>query len=100
MKSICVYCGSNAGLRPTYADRAKALATRIPNENLALVYGGGNVGLMGIVADAVLEGDGEVIGVLPQPVVGWEAANRGVPKLEIVGELTDRKARLILRSRE
>src|SRR3546814_1057585 len=72
MKSICVYCGSNAGLRPTYAERAKALGTRIANENLALVYGGGNVGLMGIVADAVLEGGGEVIGVIPQQLVDWE----------------------------
>src|SRR3546814_2728169 len=82
MKSICVYCGSNAGLRPTYAERAKALGTRIANENLALVYGGGNVGLMGIVADAVLEGGGEVIGVIPQQLVDWEVAHRGVTRSE------------------
>src|SRR3546814_1427790 len=94
MKSICVYCGSNAGLRPTYAERAKALGTRIANENLALVYGGGNVGLMGIVADAVLEGGGEVIGVIPQQLVDWEVAHRGVTKLEIVGSMHERKARM------
>src|SRR3546814_12574938 len=91
MKSICVYCGSNAGLRPTYAERAKALGTRIANENLALVYGGGNVGLMGIVADAVLEGGGEVIGVIPQQLVDWEVAHRGVTKLETVGPMQDRQ---------
>src|SRR3546814_14091893 len=91
MKSICVYCGSNAGLRPTYAERAKALGTRIANENLALVYGGGNVGLMGIVADAVLEGGGEVIGVIPQQLVDWVVAHRGVTKLEIVGSMHESK---------
>src|SRR3546814_15941317 len=93
MKSICVYCGSNAGLRPAYAARAQALGTRIANEGLALVYGGGNVGLMGIVADAVLEGGGEVIGVIPQQLVEWEVAHRGVSKLEIVGSMRDTKDR-------
>src|SRR3546814_19723648 len=94
MKSICVYCGSNAGLRPTYAERAKALGTRIAKDGLALVYGGGNVGLMGIVADAVLEGGGEVIGVIPQQLVDWAVAHRGVTKLEIVGSMHERKARM------
>jgi uncharacterized protein (TIGR00730 family) len=78
MKSICVYCGSNSGLRPTYAVRAKALGERIAAEGLALVYGGGNVGLMGIVADTVLEAGGEVIGVIPQQLVDLEVAHRGV----------------------
>src|SRR3546814_16550591 len=95
MKSICVYCGSNAGLRPTYAERAKALGTRIAKDGLALVYGGGNVGLMGIVADAVLEGGGEVIGVIPQPLVDWEVAHRGVTKLEMVGSMHARQAGMI-----
>jgi len=94
MKSICVYCGSNSGLRPTYAERAKALGARIASEKLALVYGGGNVGLMGIVADAVLEGGGEVIGVIPQQLVDMEVAHRGVTKLEIVGSMHERKARM------
>ncbi|WP_027080329.1 TIGR00730 family Rossman fold protein [Luteimonas mephitis] len=94
MKSICVYCGSNSGLRATYAERAKALGARIASEKLALVYGGGNVGLMGIVADAVLEGGGEVIGVIPQQLVDMEVAHRGVTKLEIVGSMHERKARM------
>jgi len=94
MKSICVYCGSNAGLRPAYAERAKALGTRIAKDGLALVYGGGNVGLMGIVADAVLEGGGEVIGVIPQQLVDLEVAHHGVTKLEVVSSMHERKARM------
>ena len=94
MKSICVYCGSNAGLRPAYAERAKALGTRIARDKLALVYGGGNVGLMGIVADAVLEGGGEVVGVIPQQLVDLEVAHHGVTKLEVVGSMHERKARM------
>jgi uncharacterized protein (TIGR00730 family) len=94
MKSICVYCGSNSGLRPTYAVRAKALGERIAAEGLALVYGGGNVGLMGIVADTVLEAGGEVIGVIPQQLVDLEVAHRGLTKLEIVGSMHERKSRM------
>ena len=94
MKSICVYCGSNAGGDPTYAARAKALGARVAAENLALVYGGGNVGLMGIVADAVLEHGGEVVGVIPQQLVDWEVAHKGVTRLEIVDSMHTRKARM------
>jgi len=94
MKSICVYCGSNPGNKPVYADRAKALGTRIAQEGLALVYGGGDVGLMGIVADTVLEAGGEVVGVIPQQLVDLEVAHRGVTRLEIVGSMHERKARM------
>ena len=58
MRAVCVYCGSNAGARPVYAERAAILGTRLAREGLALVYGGGNVGLMGIVADAALAAGG------------------------------------------
>ncbi|MDN5781359.1 MAG: TIGR00730 family Rossman fold protein [Luteimonas sp.] len=94
MKSICVYCGSNSGSKPAYAERAKALGQRIAKENLALVYGGGNVGLMGIVADTVLQAGGEVIGVIPQQLVDLEVAHHGVTKLEIVHSMHERKARM------
>ncbi len=94
MKSICVYCGSNAGGDPTYAARAKALGARLAAENLALVYGGGNVGLMGIGADAVLEHGGEVVGVIPQQLVDWEVAHKGVTRLEVVDSMHARKARM------
>lgn len=94
MRTICVYCGSNAGARPAYAERATALGRRLATEGLALVYGGGNVGLMGIVADAVLEAGGEVIGVIPEQLVGWEVAHRGVTRLEVVANMHERKKRM------
>jgi uncharacterized protein (TIGR00730 family) len=94
MKTICVYCGSNAGNKPLYAERARALGTRIAQQGLQLVYGGGNVGLMGIVADAVLEAGGEVIGVIPEQLVQWEVAHQGVTRLEIVANMHERKARM------
>ena len=94
MKSICVYCGSNTGGDPAYAAQAKALGTRLAAENLTLVYGGGNVGLMGIVADAVLANGGEVIGVIPQQLVDWEVAHKGITRLEVVDSMHARKARM------
>ena len=94
MKSICVYCGSNAGNKPVYAERARALGARIAGEGLTLIYGGGNVGLMGIVADAVLAHGGEVVGVIPQQLVQWEVAHTGVTRLEVVVNMHERKARM------
>lgn len=94
MKSICVYCGSNAGNKPVYAERARALGTRIAAEGLQLVYGGGNVGLMGIVADAVLANGGQVIGVIPEQLVKLEVAHKGVTRLEVVANMHERKARM------
>ncbi len=94
MNTICVYCGSNTGTDPAYAAQARALGDRLAKEGLALVYGGGNVGLMGIVADAALAGGGEVIGVIPQQLVDWEVAHRGVTTLEVVDSMHARKARM------
>lgn len=94
MHSICVYCGSNPGNRPIFAERALALGTRIARDGLALVYGGGNVGLMGIVADAVLEAGGDVIGVIPEQLVNWEVAHRGLTRLEVVASMHERKQRM------
>ena len=94
MRSVCVYCGSNAGSKPVYAQRAVALGQRLAREQLALVYGGGNVGLMGIVADAALAAGGEVIGVIPGQLVEWEVAHRGLTRLEVVDNMHERKARM------
>ena len=91
MKAICVYCGSNAGSRPAYAERAAALGERIAREGLALVYGGGNVGLMGLAADAALAAGGEVIGVIPDALVGTEVAHRGCTELHVVSGMHERK---------
>nr|WP_298122053.1 TIGR00730 family Rossman fold protein [uncultured Pseudoxanthomonas sp.] len=94
MRSLCVYCGSNAGNKPVYTERAIALGDRIAKEGMQLVYGGGNVGLMGIVADAVLAAGGEVIGVIPEQLVGWEVAHKGVTRLEVVANMHERKKRM------
>ena len=94
MKSICVYCGSNAGADPRYAEAARALGARIAHEGAQLVYGGGNVGLMGIVADAVLAAGGEVTGVIPHQLMEWEVGHRGLTRLEVVGSMHERKARM------
>lgn len=94
MKAVCVYCGSNTGSKPAYTERAMALGMRLARDGLALVYGGGNVGLMGVVADAVLEAGGEVVGVIPQQLVDWEVAHRGVTRLEVVDSMHARKARM------
>ena len=94
MKSVCVYCGSNGGARPVYAERAAQLGDRLAREGLAVVYGGGNVGLMGIVADAALAAGGEVIGVIPEQLVGWEVAHRGLTRLDVVANMHERKARM------
>jgi len=94
MKSVCVYCGSSIGARPVYAQQAAALGTRLASEGLALVYGGGNVGLMSVVADAALAAGGEVIGVIPEQLVGWEVAHTGLTRLEIVATMHERKARM------
>ncbi len=94
MKAVCVYCGSNAGRNPAYAALARKLGERLAAEGLTLVYGGGNVGLMGVVADAVLAGGGEVIGVIPQQLVDWEVAHRGLTRQEVVDSMHTRKARM------
>ncbi|WP_058836482.1 TIGR00730 family Rossman fold protein [Luteimonas abyssi] len=94
MKSICVYCGSNAGSKPVYAERAVALGRRIAQDGLRLVYGGGNVGLMGTVANAVLDAGGSVTGVIPQQLVDWEVAHPGLTDQVVVGSMHERKMRM------
>ncbi|GAB3733469.1 TIGR00730 family Rossman fold protein [Luteimonas pelagia] len=94
LRTVCVYCGSNAGSRAVYAARAAELGTRLARDGVAVVYGGGNVGLMGIVADAALAAGGEVVGVIPEQLVGWEVAHRGLTRLEVVDSMHARKARM------
>jgi uncharacterized protein (TIGR00730 family) len=92
MKSICVFCGSSAGAVPAYAEAARALGSELVRRGLRLVYGGGNVGLMGILADAVLAGGGEVIGVIPQALLAKEVGHAGLTKLHVVASMHERKA--------
>jgi len=92
MKSWCVYCGSKSGMRPVYAAVAKELGEALATVGIRLVYGGGNVGLMGILADAVLSRGGEVTGVIPEALVSRELAHTGVLDMRIVRSMHERKA--------
>ena len=92
MKRIAVYCGSNKGARPEYAAAAQALGTLLAREKIELVYGGGMVGLMGIVADAVLKHGGHVIGVIPEKLVIKEVVHEKLPDLRVVKTMHERKA--------
>ena len=92
LRRVCVFCGSKPGARPEYADAARALAATLVAAGIDLVYGGGRVGLMGVVADAVLEAGGEVIGVIPDHMSDREIAHYGLTDLRIVGSMHERKA--------
>lgn len=92
VKSLCVYCGANGGASPRYAEAARALARGMVEMNLSLVYGGGNVGLMGIIADEVLRLGGEVTGVIPSALVEREVAHTGLTRQFVVKDMHERKA--------
>lgn len=94
MKSICVYCGSNFGDSPLYRSAAEELGRALVARGQTLVYGGGNVGLMGVVADTVMQGGGEVVGVIPRSLLEREVGHRGVTRLEVVETMHERKSRM------
>jgi uncharacterized protein (TIGR00730 family) len=89
---ICVFCGSNAGTRPIYSAVARHLGETMARRGIGLVTGGGKVGLMGAVADAVLAAGGEAIGVIPEQLVAREIAHAGLTDLRIVRTMHERKA--------
>jgi len=91
MKRVCVYCGSATGANPAYREAAANLGTLLAQQGLGLVYGGGNVGLMGVVADAALHAGGEVIGVIPTALMDKELGHTGVTKLHVVASMHERK---------
>jgi uncharacterized protein (TIGR00730 family) len=90
----CVFCGSSIGRGPEYADGAAALASEMVRRGIGLVYGGSRVGLMGVIADVMLAGGGEVIGVIPEALMAKEIGHTGIPRLEVVGSMHERKARM------
>jgi uncharacterized protein (TIGR00730 family) len=92
MKRVCVFCGSNPGRNPAYAEAARALGRAIAARGLGLVYGGGNVGLMGIVADAALRDGAEVIGIIPETLMRREVGHGAITDLRVVGTMHERKA--------
>jgi uncharacterized protein (TIGR00730 family) len=92
--SVCVFCGSSLGNEQSYTQAAKDLGRTLAKSKINLVYGGGKVGLMGVVADAVLDSGGEVTGVIPDFLFQLEVAHLGITKLEIVQTMHERKKRM------
>jgi uncharacterized protein (TIGR00730 family) len=91
-KRICVYCGSRTGGSPHYALLAKDLAEQLVQEKIDLVYGGGRVGLMGVVSQTVMKQGGQVFGVIPEGLFGKEVADSEITDLQVVGSMHERKA--------
>lgn len=91
MRKVCVFCGSNPGADPSFIRTAKTLGRAIAGSRRVLVYGGASVGLMGALADAVLEAGGDVIGVMPQALVDREVAHKGLTELHVVTSMHARK---------
>ncbi|ROL77484.1 TIGR00730 family Rossman fold protein [Pseudomonas vranovensis] len=94
VRSVCVFCGASTGVNPAYREAAIALGQAIAARGLTLVYGGGAVGLMGIVADAAMAAGGEVIGIIPEALKNAEIGHTGLTRLEVVDGMHARKARM------
>jgi uncharacterized protein (TIGR00730 family) len=90
--SLCVFCGSSKGGRPAYAEAARRVGREVAARGWTLVYGAGNIGLMGELADAALSAGGRVVGVIPESLVGWEVAHTGLTELHVVRTMHERKA--------
>ena len=90
--SLCVYCGSASGTSPDYADAARLLAAALVGADIALIYGGGNIGLMGVIADEVMRLGGEVTGVIPRALLEKEVGHTTLTRLHVVADMHERKA--------
>ena len=94
MRRVCVYAGSNPGNDPAYADAARTLAAELADRGIGLVYGGGRVGLMGVIADTILAAGGEAIGVMPQALIDREIGHPRLTELKVVSSMHERKAQM------
>jgi uncharacterized protein (TIGR00730 family) len=92
LRSVTVYCGSNAGADPAYAEATRGLARLLVDSDIRIVYGGASLGLMGVLADTAMEAGGEVIGIMPQALFDREIGHRGVSDLRVVASMHERKA--------
>jgi len=92
IRRLCVFCGSSEGNRPVYRDAARAVGALLARRKIGLVFGGGRVGLMGALADVVLEAGGEAIGVIPKALMDKEVGHRGLTELRVVRSMHERKA--------
>ena len=91
---LCVFCGARTGHRPVFAEVAAQLGRTLAERDIELVYGGGNIGLMGVVADACMAAGGRAIGVIPRALLDWEVGHHGLTRLEVVDSMHTRKARM------
>ena len=91
MRRVCVFCGSSPGGRPSYLSAARAMGTLLAQRGIGLVFGGGSVGLMGAIADAVLAAGGEAVGVIPRALEARELDHRGLTEQHVVGSMHERK---------
>lgn len=98
MDALCVYCGSSPGADPAYVEAARELGGALAERDIALVYGGGSVGMMGAVADAVVDGGGDAYGVIPEALDDKEHAHPGLTELDVVESMHARKARMAERA--
>ncbi|MCF2503874.1 TIGR00730 family Rossman fold protein [Dyadobacter sp. CY107] len=95
MQSIVVYCGSNPGKKPVYAETAYALGAELAKRNIRLIYGGGNMGLMGRVADGAIENDGLVTGIIPNFLAKLEVAHKTLTEIHFTETMHERKAKMV-----
>lgn len=98
IKTICVYCGSGKGKNEIHATAATELGTRMAQSGLDLVYGAASIGIMGIVADAVLAGGGKVIGIIPHHILDWEVGHSLLTEMHVVDTMHQRKQMMVERS--
>ncbi len=94
IQSLCVYCGASAGQQPVYPEAAQRLGTSLARRGVRLIYGGGRIGMMGLLADATLEAGGEVVGIIPEFLHDREVAHQGVTELIMVRDMHERKRRM------
>jgi uncharacterized protein (TIGR00730 family) len=92
LRSVTVYCGSNPGADPAFSEATRELALLLARRGITIVYGGGHVGLMGLLADTAMEAGGEVVGIMPQALIDREIGHRGLRDLRVVGSMHERKA--------
>lgn len=92
--NVCVFCGSGTGISPVYSEMAAKLGRLLAESSINLVYGGGNIGLMGVIADAVMKAGGKVTGVIPGFLFRKEVGHRGITDLEVVESMHQRKQRM------
>lgn len=98
IKSLCVYCGSSGNVDQTFRDAAKDMGVAMANAGIRLVYGGGHVGLMGIIADAVMDAGGEAIGIIPEHISSREVQHKGLTELHVVDTMHTRKQMMVDKS--